>query len=113
MKADKEIHRYFRLEDVVINEDIWGKKLFIIHGFGGNSYFPELYVHNYGKPKTTGNSCNWDVRETKLVNSPHRPFKKLKKEQLLKLLKTGSEKIKEDIKREIIIRTNRKIYGFI
>lgn len=113
MKADKKIHRYFRLDDIVINEDIWGKQLFVIHGFGGNWYLPELYVHRYGKPRTIGNSCNWDVRLTTLINSSHRPFKKLKKPQLLKLLKSGSDRVKEDIKREMLIRTNRKIYGFI
>ena len=113
MKPDKKIHKYFRLEDVVINDDIWGKQLFVIRGFGGNWYLPELYVYRYGKPKTIGNFCNWDVRLTKLINSPNRPFKKLKKSQLIKLMKTGSEKVKEEIKREMIIRTNRKQYGFI
>jgi hypothetical protein len=106
MKPDKQIHKYFRYDDVVANDEIWGKTLFVIHSFGGNSYRPELYVHKYGKPKTVGNSCNWDVTMTKLVNSPHRPFRKLKSSVLVKLLKKGNE----EAKREFIIRTNIKKY---
>lgn len=113
MEPDKKIHRYFRKGDVVINEDIWDKQLFIIHGFGGNWYLPMLYVHPYGKPRTIGNSCNWDVRCTTLIDSHNRPLKKLKKTQLIRLLKTGSARVKEEIKREMIIRTNKKTYGFI
>lgn len=113
MKVDKNIHKYFHLGDIVINYDIWDKRLFVIRGFGGNCYLPELYVYGYGKPKIIRNFCNWSVRDTTLIDSPNRPFKKLKKIQLLKLLKTGSERIKEDIKREIIIRTNKRIYGII
>ena len=83
-----KIHRYFRLGDIVRNEEVWGNKLFVIHGFGGNSYLPELYVHPWGKERTVGNSCNFDARVTKL---------------LLKLVKNGNE----DAKREFIVR-NRK-----
>lgn len=113
MKPNKEIHKYFRLGDIVINYDIWERRLFVIRGFGGNSYCPELYVYEYGKPQTIKYFCNFDVRETKLINSPKRPFKKFKKSQLLKLLNLGNENTKEEIKREIIIRTNKKIYGII
>lgn len=114
MEPNKKIHKYFRLGDIVINYDIWEKQLFVIHSFGGNWYLPELYVHRYGKSKERiSNCCNWDVRCTSLIDSLNRPFKKLKKVQLVKLLKTGSEKVKEEVKREMIIRTNKRIYGII
>lgn len=113
MKTKGSIYKYFRLNDEVINEEIWGKQLFIIHGFGGNAYLPELYVHRRGETVTAANSCNWNVRNTQLINSPKRPFKKLKKIQLSKLLISGKEKVKEEVKREIVIRANQKSYGFI
>lgn len=113
MEPNKKIHKYFRLGDIVINPDIWDKHLFVIRGFGGNSYLPELYVYRYGKPQKISNFCNWDVRCTSLIDSSNRPFKKLKKVKLVKLMKSGSEKIKEEIKREMIIRTNKRIYGII
>jgi hypothetical protein len=106
MEPNKQIHKYFRVDDIVANADIWGDALFVVHGFGGNAYLPELYVHRYGKPKTIANSCNWDVRDTELVNAPKRPFKKLKTNMLLKLIK----KHNEEAKREFIIRTNIKRY---
>lgn len=113
MEPNKKIHKYFRLGDIVINYDIWDKNLFVICGFGGNWYSPEIYVYRYGKTKKNSNLCNWDVQYTSLIDSPNRPFKKLKKVQLVKLLKSGSVKVKEEIKREIIVRTNKRIYGII
>ena len=113
MKPNKNIHRYFRLNDIVINEEIWGKRLFVIQGFGGNEYLPELYVYQFGKPQIIKNLCNWDIEMTILINSFHRPFKKIEKNKLVKLSKISSDKVKEEIKREIIIRTNQKLYGFI
>lgn len=112
MGPNKEIHKYFRLGDIVINYYIWNKRLFVIRGFGGNSYCPEIYVRKY-KSKTIKKFCNWDVSDTKLIDSPKRPFKKLTKPKLLKLMKLGNENIREEIKREIIIRTNKKVYGII
>lgn len=99
-----KIHRYFRSGDIVRNKEIWGKKLFIIHGFGGNDYLPELYVHPLGEQPTVGNSCNWRVGDTKLIRSEKRPLRKIKNELLMKLLKKGNI----EAKREFILR-NRKI----
>lgn len=106
MEPNRKIHKYFQVGDIVVNESIWGNMLFIIHSFGGNTYLPEAYVHRYGKPNTTKHSCNWDIRETTLVDSPKRPFRKFKKELLLKLLKKGNV----EAKREFIIRANKKKY---
>lgn len=100
----QKYHKYFRIGDIVQNEGIWGKKKFVIHGFGGNSYLAELYVHEYGAKKITiGNSCNWDVRDTKLINADKRPLRKLSTKLLTKLLKKDNE----DAKREFIIRTRK------
>ena len=99
-----KIHRYFRLGDIVRNEEVWGNKLFVIHGFGGNSYLPELYVHPWGKERTVGNSCNFDARVTKLFSFNKRPLRKLKTKLLLKLVRNGNE----DAKREFIIRNKKR-----
>lgn len=97
-------HRYFRPGDIVRNKEVWGKKLFVIHGLGGNDYLPELYVHPLGEKPTVGNSCNWDARSAKLIQSTKRPLKKLKTELLIRLLKKGNI----EARREFILR-NRKI----
>lgn len=104
LNPDRKIHKYFRIGDIVRNEEIWGKQLFVIHGFGGNYYLPEIYVHPFGKDKTVGNSCNWDVADTKLISCSKRPFRKLDKKVLIKLLKKGNE----EAKREFIIRTRKR-----
>ena len=104
---DKKIHKYFHVGDIVICECLWDKKLFIIDGFGGNWYLPELYVHPYNLKWSSGNSCNFDVREVKLVGAEKRPFKKLSMHQLTKI-KSNNDSIKEEVKREILIRINKK-----
>lgn len=104
MAYDKSIHRYFREGDIVKYEVVWGKQLFVIHGFGGNAYCPELYVHFYGKPQNITNTCNFDLLKTKLVDSAKRPFKKINKRVLLNLVKKGNE----EAKREFIMRSHNK-----
>lgn len=100
LKNNKNIHKYFRVNDIVRCEDIWGKKLFIVDKLAGNWYLPELVVHPYGLRKSTGNTCNFDVRDTKLIMTNKRPFKKLKKSVLIKLIKKGNI----DAIREFILR---------
>lgn len=104
-----KIYRYFRLGDIVQNKEIWGNKLFVIHGFGGNNYLPELYVHPIGKERTVENSCNFDARITKLFFFEKRPLKKLDNKLLLKLIKNGNE----DAKREFVIRNRKKIKNYV
>lgn len=104
-----KVHRYFRLGDVVGNKEIWGKKLFIIHGFGGNDYLPELYVHPLGEKPTSGNSCNWKVCDTQLIQSQKRPLRKIKSEILIKLLKKGNA----EAKREFILRNHKNTNRYV
>lgn len=101
MAYDKHVHKYFKTGDIVKCEAIWGDQLFIVHGFGGNAYLPELYVHFYGKPQTISNTCNFDLRMAKLVDSlKKRPFKKLDNEIILKMLKKDNK----EAKRELMMR---------
>lgn len=97
------IHKYFKKGDIVKNEDIWGDELFVIHGFGGNSYNPELYVHFYGKIHNVANTCNFSVKMTKLVDSEKRPLKKIDKKILIRMIKKGNE----EAKRELIMRSRK------
>lgn len=101
---EKRIWKYFKIGDIVRNPEIWGKKLFVIHGLGGNAYCPELYVHDYGCMKTPGRSCNFSVNMTKLYNAPKRPFRKLDKAMLIKVMNKGNI----EAKREFFIRLNQR-----
>lgn len=98
-------HKYFKLGDVVRNEEIWGNKLFVIFGFGGNNYLPELYVYPFGKERKIADQCNWNVADTKLVNAPKRPFRKVPKKKVIQLMSKGIE----EARREFFIRVNNKI----
>lgn len=98
------MHKYFRIGDVVMNKEIWGSKLFVIHGLGGNNYFPELYVHPVGEKPNCNNSCNWGVRDTKLIFSNKRPLKNIS----LKILKKLIKKNNCEAKREFIFRNRKK-----
>lgn len=103
MAYDKHVHKYFKIGDIVKCEVIWGNQLFTIHGFGGNAYLPELYVHFYGKPQTINNTCNFDLRTTKLVDSNERPLKKIDKKVIIRMIKKGNE----EAKRELIMRSRK------
>ena len=100
---EQNIHKYFKVGDIVRNEDIWGKQLFIVDKLFGNAYQPLLIVHPYGKPKTVGTMCNFVLSMTKLIDCPKRPLKKIPQSTLIKLLRNGNV----DAKREFIMR-NRK-----
>lgn len=104
MPYDKRIHKCFKVGDIVKCEAIWGNKLFTVHGFGGSAYLPELYVHFHGKPQTVSNTCNFDLRITKLVDSEKRPLKKIDKKIIIKMIKKGNE----EAKRELIMRSRKQ-----
>lgn len=103
--TDRKVWRYFRRGDIVRCEEIWGKKLFKVHSFHGNWYCPMMTVYECGKPKTNAHACNFCVTETKLITAPHRPFHRLPKKALVKLLIKGNE----EAKRELIMRNNQKV----
>lgn len=100
-----EIHKYFKKDDIVRNEEIWGNHLFVVGGFGGNSYLPELYVYPKGQPWTVGNQCNWNVADTKLIDAPKRPLQRIPRKKLITFMRKGIE----EARREFFIRVNNKI----
>lgn len=100
---EQNIHKYFKVGDIVRNEDIWGKQLFIVDKLFGNAYQPLLIVRPYGQPKTVGTMCNFVLSMTKLIDCPKRPLKKISQSTLIKLLRNGNV----EAKREFIMR-NRK-----
>ena len=104
--SNNKIWKYFKIGDIIRDADdsIWGNKLFEIYSFHGNAYLPLVSVHFVGKPKTNGNMCNFDIRETKLIRAPHRPFKNLKKSALIMLMRKGNI----EAKREFMMRLNTK-----
>lgn len=103
-KRDQNIWKYFKKGDIVRNEYTWGNRLFVIDSFHGNWYLPEFNVHPLGKEWTCGNACNFPIYFTKLIDSPNRPFKKLKKDVLIKLMNKGNV----EAKREFLMRIRRK-----
>jgi len=96
---------YFKIGDIVRDsiDSIWGKRLFEIQSFHGNSYLPLASVYFVGKDKTPNNMCNFDVRELKLISSSLRPLKKINRSSLLKIKNKSLE-----AKREFMIRLNTK-----
>lgn len=98
--------KYFRVGDIVKDEDesVWGNKLFEISKMHGNEYLPLVIAYFVGKEKNTENMCNFDVRNIRLITNPKRPFRKLPKTQLFKLMQRGVL----EAKREFIMRVNSK-----
>jgi len=109
MKKVRNIHSYFRVGDTVLWYDVWGKKLFKVDSLFGNSYLPRLMVHPINKNNSVGNMCIFLVHSTTLIDSRHRPFRKLDMKLLVKLLKSGNPEVKKEIK----IRSNRKRYNHV
>ena len=101
---EKNIHRYYKIGDVVRNEGQCGERLFVIHGFGGNEYLPEVYVYPRGQQWTPGNQYNWNVKDIRLIDALKRPLRKIPKAKLIPLMKRNVE----EAQREFIIRTNNK-----
>ena len=106
--TDHKVWKYFKVGDIVRDGDdsVWGKTKFEIYGFHGNWYCPLLSAYIYNKFYPSGNKqkCNLDVREAKLINAPHRPFRNMKKVPLLKLMSKGNV----EARREFLIRVNTK-----
>lgn len=97
------VHGYFKVGDIVRNESVWGKTLFLVHSLNGNKYQPILIVHFYGKPLTNKNVCNFVLRDVKLMDSNTRPLMKIDKGVLVKLVSKGNV----EAKRELIIRSRK------
>jgi len=94
--------RYFKIGDVVTNETSFGKKKrFVIISMRGNSYCPLIDVHPIFKEKVV---CTFIPSLMKLVDSPNRPFRRLKRDVLLKVNKKGNV----EAKREITMRLYNK-----
>jgi len=103
---NNKIWKYFKVGDIIRDGDdsIWGNKLFEIHSFHGNAYLPLVSTYFAGKAKRIRNRCNFDIRTTKLIRAPHRPFKKIKKSVLIMLMNKGNI----EAKREFMMRLNTK-----
>lgn len=106
--TDHKVWKYFKVGDIVIDGDdsVWGKTKFEIYGFHGNSYCPLLSTYICNKFYISGNKqkCNLNVREAKLINAFHRPFRNMKKIPLLKLMSKGNV----EARREFLMRVNTK-----
>lgn len=99
------IFKYFKIGDYVINKEIWGsKKKFVIDKMYGNAYCPIFDVHPAYESKTNGNTCLFTVSMTKLVGASKRPFAKLKKDIVMKMMRRGNV----EAKREFLIRAYNK-----
>ena len=97
--------KYFKVNDVVINEAVWGhNKKFIVDKMYGNTYCPIIEVHPISENKTNGNTCLFSVDGTKLADCWKRPLKKLQKDRVIKLMKKGNV----EAKREFLIRIFNK-----
>lgn len=100
--------KYFKIGDIVKDsrDSIWGETRFVVVSLLGNWYCPILYSHIVGKfyPSGKPQECNLDARTARLINADKRPFKKVPKKVLLKIMNKGNL----DAKREFMIRLNIK-----
>lgn len=103
---DSDIWKYFKNGDIIQDSknSVWGNKLFEIYYFHGNSYSPLVSAFMIDKPKSNENRFNFDIREIRLISSRVRPFGKLEKSVLIKLM----QKNNIEAKREMIMRINAK-----
>lgn len=98
--------KYLKKGDIVRNESVWGNKLFEVNSLHGNWYCPLITVYMLGKPKKNENMCNFNANDTKLITTNNRPFKRLFKKNLLKLVSRGNI----EARRELMIRVNTKSF---
>lgn len=105
---NKNAWKYFKIGDVVkdAHDSIWGETKFTVVSLLGNWYCPILYSHIMGKfyPNGKPQECNLDARSARLINSDNRPFRRVPKNVLLKIMKKGNI----EAKREFMIRLNTK-----
>lgn len=99
----KYIWKHFKVGDIVKCPAIWGNKLFQVYRLSGNEYLPELNVIEYRKLNSNSNKCNFNVRDVKLYDCPKRPFIKLNKSSLIRVMNKGNV----EAKREFLIRVQR------
>lgn len=112
MKKNNSNHNVwgiFRVGDIVKDskDSVWGNTKFEITYLHGNWYCPLLsadIIGKFHKNSNTPQRCNLDAREVRLVNSVKRPFRKIDKISLVKLMKKGNI----EAKREFNIRLNTK-----
>lgn len=103
---NNKIFKYFKVGDIIkdCSDSTWGETKFVIQSFLGNCYLPLAHVVQFGKPHTNRYKCNFDVRGIRLVGATNRPFRKIDKTKLLKLVAKGVL----EAKREFKIRVNNK-----
>lgn len=99
---------YLKPGDIVkdFKGSIWKDTTFEITFFHGNWYCPLVLTNICGRYYPNGNPerCNLYAREVRLVDAPKRPFRKLNKVTLCKLVAKGNI----EAKREFKIRVNTK-----
>lgn len=103
-----KVWKYFKRGDIVIDspDSTWGNTKFVITFFHGNWYCPLLSVNICGKFYKSGRPerRNMYVPDVRLINATKRPFRKMKKIPLLKLMGKGNI----EAKREVMMRINTK-----
>lgn len=103
-----QVWKYFKRGDIVKDSEdsVWGNALFEVTFFHGNWYCPMMSTNVIGKFYKSGRpqECNLDVREARLISARKRPFRKMKKIPLLKLMAKGNE----EARREFTMRVNTK-----
>jgi len=105
---DNKIWRYLKKGDIIMDSktSCWGNLKFEIYDFHGNWYCPLVSSYIIGKNYSSGrrDMCNLDARYVRLIGAVNRPFFKLNKISLAKLIAKGNI----EAKRELKIRINLK-----
>lgn len=100
--------KYFKVGDTVKDfpESIWGETKFTVISLIGNWYCPILHCHIVGKfyPSGKPQECNLNAKTARLFYSNDRPFRKVPKKVLIKIMNKGNS----EARREFMIRLNTK-----
>lgn len=101
------INKYnlFREGDVVMDfkGSVWGDVKFIVLGFSENG--ATTYAREFGRPDTLRYRCNLVTKHMRLVGADNRPFRRIAKIPLLKMMSKGVV----EARREFNIRVNKEL----
>jgi len=105
---DPEKFKYFRVGDIVLDDEnsCWEDHKFTIASFFGEKYCPMCVGYFTGQERSWKTRSNLRVKVIILIDSLNRPFAKISKPVLIKLIQKGNL----EAKREFIMRSNAVKY---
>lgn len=94
--------KLLKVGDIFIEKNSTSKKKFVVNKFFGSEYLVMVSCYSIKKNNSNANLMNIPLNEILLIDSNYRPYKKLDKRFLMKMIKNKNL----EAKREFIIRNN-------